>query len=232
MTTLVLLPGMDGTGLLFSAFVTALGDKVKTKIVCYPTDQHLDYQQLTDIARAAVPVEGPFVLLGESFSGPVAIQLAAEQPELLRGLVLCCSFASAPRPWLATAAKVLLEWPLPSPPISVLSAVLMGGFSTPELRTQLHEAVQSVPAAVLRYRLAQVMAVDVSAELGKVQVPLLYLQASQDKLVPTTAGQKIKRLHPSTQMIGLPGPHFLLQCLPDACSSAIQNFLNEIENAV
>ena len=231
MTTLVLLPGMDGTGLLFSTFVNAMSEKVKSKIVCYPTDRDLDYEQLTDIARAAIPVDEPFVLLGESFSGPVAIRLAAEQPDRLRGLILCCSFASSPRPRLAAFVRPLLKWPLPHPHISLLSEVLMDGFSTPHLRMQLQKAVQRVPAAVLRSRLAQVMSVDVSAELKKVRVPLLYLQASRDRLVPAGAGQKIKRLQPSAQLRRLPGPHFLLQCLPDASASAIQSFLNATENA-
>jgi pimeloyl-[acyl-carrier protein] methyl ester esterase len=231
MTTLVLLPGMDGTGLLFSAFVDAMGDKVKSKVVCYPTDRCLDYEQLTDIARAAVPSDEPFVLLGESFSGPVAIRLAAEQPDRLHGLVLCCSFASCPRPRLAKLARPLLQWPLPMPPISLLSEVLMGGFSTPHLRMQLEKAVQRVPAAVLRSRLAQVMSVDVSAELMNIRVPLLYLQASRDRLVPSAAEQKIKRLQPNAQLRRLPGPHFLLQCLPQASASTIQGFLDTTEHA-
>lgn len=231
MTTLVLLPGMDGTGQLFSKFVSAMGDKAQTKIVCYPTHQSLDYPQLTDIARAAIPAEGPFVLLGESFSGPVAINLAAEHPDRLRGLILCCSFASAPRPGLAVFVKALLRAPLPHPPVSLLSAALMDGFSTRCLRTQLEAAVRSVPAAVLRSRLAEVMTVDVTRDLSRVQVPLLYLQARYDHLVPTTAADKIKRLQPRMQLNRLPGPHFLLQCVPDACAAVIHAFLEELERA-
>lgn len=46
MTCLVLLPGMDGTGSLFSDFVAALGELVKPVVVDYPLEQVLDYLQL------------------------------------------------------------------------------------------------------------------------------------------------------------------------------------------
>ncbi len=228
---LVLLPGMDGTGTLFAGLVDALGEAVKTQIVGYPTDRCLSYQQLTDIARCALPSDGPFVLLGESFSGPVAIALAAEQPERLKGLVLCCSFATNPRPWLAAPAKRILQWPVPLPPMPILSAALLGRFSTPALRKVLKTAVDSVQAEVLRSRLAQVMAVDASSQLREVQVPVLYLQASQDRLVPTAVAHHIQGLCPNTQLKCLPGPHMLLQSLPRECAALIQQFLGELDHA-
>jgi pimeloyl-[acyl-carrier protein] methyl ester esterase len=94
--TIVLLPGMDGTGKLFAGFVAALGDAARPVVVAYPTDSQLDYRQLIDVARTFLPLGEPFVLLGESFSGPIAIALAAERPAGLFALVLCCSFAPNP----------------------------------------------------------------------------------------------------------------------------------------
>jgi hypothetical protein len=38
----------------------------------------------------------PFVLLAESFSTPVAIRVAAENPTNLKGLILCAGFATSP----------------------------------------------------------------------------------------------------------------------------------------
>ena len=73
--TLVLLPGMDGTGDLFAAFLSAPGCDLDVKVVSYPTDVALGYADLEAFARAALPTDRPFVILGESFSGPIAISI-------------------------------------------------------------------------------------------------------------------------------------------------------------
>jgi pimeloyl-ACP methyl ester carboxylesterase len=88
---------MDGTGELFAGFLQAMGD-TPTLVVAYPPGQVLDYEGATNFARARLPLQQPFVLLGESFSGPVAIALAAARPPGLLGLILCCSFARNPAP--------------------------------------------------------------------------------------------------------------------------------------
>ena len=65
---MILLPGLDGTGVLFEPFIEALGPQIRTRIVRYSrhaarTDE---YTACEDIARAALPAEEPYVLLGES----------------------------------------------------------------------------------------------------------------------------------------------------------------------
>ena len=89
---LVLLPGMDGSSDLFAAFVAALGDAVTPLVVSYPADQVLGYEGLVDFARTRLPAGQAWVLLGESFSGPVAIALAAERPPGLCGMILSGTF--------------------------------------------------------------------------------------------------------------------------------------------
>lgn len=76
----MLLPGLDGTGDLFGPLLPFLGDSTPTLVVRYPPDVPLGYAALTDLARASLPSDGPFFLLGESFSGPVAVKLAAQAP--------------------------------------------------------------------------------------------------------------------------------------------------------
>jgi pimeloyl-ACP methyl ester carboxylesterase len=228
--TLVMLPGMDGTGTLFSSFAAAIGPRLKTTAVRYPVEEILSYAQLAEVARAAIPPQGPYVLLGESFSGPVAIALAAGDPGRLKGLVLCCTFASSPRPWLAAPVKALWRR-LPLPPMPLLSAALMGGFSTPELRAGLEKAIALVEPAVLRSRLAQAMAVDARAQLRDVRVPVLQLRAEKDRLVTIACANEIRRLCPKAQTLSLPGPHFLLQTLPAECAAAVHGFVDRIHRA-
>src|ERR1700722_12941492 len=94
--TLILLPGLDGTGKLFAEFLKALDLGVSASVVSYPPEVPLGYHELEPIVRAALPAHDPFVLLGESFSGPLAIRIAADPPPALKGLILCVTFASNP----------------------------------------------------------------------------------------------------------------------------------------
>jgi hypothetical protein len=77
--TLVLLPGLDGTGLLFRAFVEALSPHVETQVVTYPVDQRLGYAELDALVRAALPTDRPYIVLG-----PATGQTLAEGPRCWR----------------------------------------------------------------------------------------------------------------------------------------------------
>jgi pimeloyl-[acyl-carrier protein] methyl ester esterase len=127
----VLLPGMDGSGLLFADFIEALGPDVDAKVVAYPPDRVLGYPELTVLARAELPSDRPFVLLAESFSGPVAVALAALRPPGLRALVLACSFVRSPISVPPVLRRMLAALPVERAPLRLAAAVLLGKFATP-----------------------------------------------------------------------------------------------------
>lgn len=234
MVSLVLLPGMDGTGALFEPFVNALnaitasGAPVPLTIVSYPQTGPQTCAYLKNWAAAMFPVDGPIVLLGESFSGPLAIALASELPSRVIGLVLCCTFVRNPRPhvgWIGGLASVL---PAPLPPIAVLSHFLFGRFATPTLRVALESALALTAPAVLRARLKSVITADVSAEAKRIKAPVLYLRASEDRAVPASASIKIQRLGLAMDVRLFEGPHCLLQSAPEATAAAVSSFVREL----
>src|SRR5690349_12020217 len=98
MTAVVILPGMDGTGKLLDDFAAALKPELDPIVLSYPGDRPLGYSELESLARAALPQDRPFVIVAESFSGPIAVAIGASQPAGLRGLILCCSFVRNPIP--------------------------------------------------------------------------------------------------------------------------------------
>ena len=67
MTSLVLLPGLDGTGLLFQPLIDCLPEDIQPVVVAYPKELQLGYAELLPLVLDSLP-PGPFVLLGESFS--------------------------------------------------------------------------------------------------------------------------------------------------------------------
>lgn len=229
--TLVLLPGMDGTGMLFEPFLRALAPDLPVKVLRYPGQEALSYEALESFVLAALPPHAPLVLLGESFSGPLAASLAGRLGERVRGLILCCTFVQNPRPALAAFKSLLKLVPPQALPTRLAARLLFGPYATPALRTSLHHALDQVSPAVLRARLEAVLAVDASAALASVKAPVLYLQASQDTLVPARAAQRALQACPAMQVIRLQGPHCLLQAAPVETAAVVAAFVRESASA-
>jgi pimeloyl-ACP methyl ester carboxylesterase len=219
---------LDGTGTLFSHVIAALDSEFELIVVRYPPDVPLGYAESEAIARRSLPLGRPFILLGESFSGPIAIALAASAPPGLTGLILCGSFASCPRPHLARIWPLLRHLPIHSASSSFLSRYFAGRFSSPELLAALDAARRSVSAPVLKARIAAVCAVDVSNQLRQVRVPILYLRASQDRIVPRSASKKIQRWVPAVRLVDIEGPHYMLQACASVAAEAIRGFAREV----
>ena len=220
---LVLLPGMDGTGIMFEPFLEALG-KWPTRVLRYPVAL-TSYEDCIAFARDQLPVDRPFLLLGESFSGPVALALGAERPKGLVGLVLCSTFARNPRPRLNWLAPLLRSLPAPRLPPSWLRRLLLGGRHAGALEHLVDTMLTFLPPATLKGRMLAVGTVDHTECLRQIEVPLLALVAAQDRLVPKSAATWLRRHGTTLDMVRLQGPHWLLQTRPGACVQAIQDFL-------
>jgi len=230
MAILVLLPGLDGTGQLFSDFIAALGAYVEVIVVSYPNDIPLDYLELEAIARSLLPQDKPFFLLAESFSGPIGISIAASPPPGLLGLILCASFARNPLPALAPLRLVLPTLPVAVLPIALLSFFLLGRFSTPAHRSSLARSLVLVAPAVLKTRAREALSVDVSDLLSRITIPVLYLRASEDRVVPRASSELIVLQLPKAKVVEFPAPHFLLQVLPTPVGSSVVEFMQFSEN--
>ncbi|MFN7958338.1 MAG: alpha/beta hydrolase [Holophagaceae bacterium] len=220
---LVLLPGMDGTGRMFEPFLAAAAG-FETRVVRYPPEL-TRYEDCTAFARTQLPSGRPFLLLGESFSGPVALALAAERPAGLAGVVLVSSFARNPRPewlWLRPLLRLLPPLQLPLP---LLRRLLLGK-GAPQALVQLTTAMlPHFPTAAMKGRTLAVAAVDHTALLGRIEVPLLALCASHDRLVPKAATAWIRAHRAQLDIATLRGPHWILQTRPEACLMALRTFV-------
>jgi pimeloyl-ACP methyl ester carboxylesterase len=223
---------MDGTGLLFKPFIEALSGDFAVRVVSYPGTDAFGYEELEGLARAALPMDGPFIILGESFSGPIAISLAASRPPGLVGLVLCSTFIRNPRPAFSFLRSVLGLVPVGLAPVRVLGHFLMGAHSNAQLRATLAESLAQVSALALRARLRAVFSVDVSSKLRSMDIPLLYLCATQDQLVPVSASKLIAQVYPGIQVVFIEAPHFLLQTAPRQAAGAVRTFVSALANGL
>jgi pimeloyl-ACP methyl ester carboxylesterase len=226
---LVLLPGLYGTGELFADFIDALPVGFEATAVRYPADRY-SYASLAPVVVAALPASTPFVLVAESFSTPLAIQIAATGPPNLKGLVLCAGFASSPARGLSRLAARFLSPILMRLPLGAWAAnhTLLGSNAPPRLVAAVRRAISTTNTAVLYARLRAVLHCDVLSDLAAIRVPVFYVQASQDRLVGTRSLEEILARTPQVQVAAIYGPHLLMQREPKLTAEAVANFAREV----
>jgi len=227
---LVLLPGMEGTGRLFGPLLRILPQELRADVVAYPVDRFIDYAGLTDHVRALLPRESPFVLVAESFSGPIALRLASAPPHGLKGIVLVCTFAASPDPW----AHRWLRWLAGAwifrmpPPVCLVRAFLLGREAPDDLVRETVAVLRSVRPEVLASRLRMVLEIGPADRSGPGTVPVLYLQGRGDRLLGRRGLRTVLALKPDTAVVEIDGPHLLLQTRPEEALRRIGPFLKQI----
>ncbi len=224
--TLLLLPGMDGTGVLFKPLLDALPVTLCRRVICYPPKGEQSYNTLVDWLLPSITQ--PVVVLGESFSGPMAISLAAHLTEQVKGVILCASFAKTPNPLTALARHVPGKV-LKAAADAVGARILFGRLSTSTLRRQFNESLQHVSGAVLQQRIKQIDCVNVRGELQELTCPILYLQGRRDYLVRSPSLKYIQAAQPNVQVERFDAPHGLLQTHPALAAQVIVRFMETIQ---
>jgi len=228
--TLLMLPGLDGSGTLFAPLVAALRDKLgaefEPKVVRYPASGSHSYAELEAMAREAVPPEGDYFILGESFSGPIAVGLAAGGTERLKGLILCATFVRNPVPMLSVTKPLLSVLPMSVGRLQLAIYFLLGPFCTPALRAMLAAPIAQISSQTVRTRLRAVLEVDVVATFAKLAVPVLYLRAAHDRTVPKSAAELVLKLRPDAKIVQFDAPHFLLQTVPVDAAEVVASFVH------
>lgn len=151
---LVLLPGLDGTGLLFDPLLGVLPSHFSPIVISYPPNEPLGYAELVKYVKNRIPANEDFVIVAESFSGPLAVQIAASHPPHLKGLILCATFVSSP-----TLVPRQLSWLVRNPVVVLASRPLLlrhyltGTDAPVSFSGSFHECLRSVSTNVLAHRM-------------------------------------------------------------------------------
>lgn len=221
---LVLVPGLDGTGLLFAPFLQAWPGP--TTVVSLPPDPTLGYEGLQLFLESVLPVGESYVLLGESFSGPLVLRIAEAPPPGLLGIVLCVTFARYPLGSLGGLARLLARPRLLScTPRWFLRRRLLGREESPELIALLQGALRNTSTEVIASRIRALTLVDATPALRACHLPLLLLSARADAVVPSRCTAHLLRHAAQAEWQEFPGPHLLLQTRPAAAAAAVLDFM-------
>jgi pimeloyl-ACP methyl ester carboxylesterase len=214
---------------MFRPLVAHLPPRLRPIVLSYPPDKKLGYDDLLPLVLAALPTDSPFILLGESFAGPLALRAAATRPPNLRAVILCATFVRNPAwlraEWLRHLVRPFmfrLFWP-----VKRVKAML-GGYSTPELASLEAQALAEVRPEVLAHRVHAAMQINVLEDLISCPVPILYIRGDYDQVVSRRNLSEIIAARPSVQVTRIPSPHMVLQTQPAAAADAISKFVASI----
>jgi pimeloyl-[acyl-carrier protein] methyl ester esterase len=164
---LVLLPGMDGKARLFGPLRAVLPLEVHVEAVTYPPKLPLDYEGLVNELKLP---RAPHILVGESFSGPVALWLAARKPPGLRAVVLVASFVLSPVAPKAVLRALVRPWLFRRPPPTwAIRRYLVGDDASAAEVDATRAAIASVTPDVMAVRLREILRVDAREALQSCQ---------------------------------------------------------------
>jgi len=226
-STLVLLPGMDGTGELFAEFLSYYdGDHL---VISLPESGPQDHANLANVINKQLPNED-YILLAESFSGGIVPELLKLNLTHMKGVIFVASFLSSPRGYLIGLAKLLPIKTLASLPLSniVHRLLFLGQEATKPLLSTFANVIKSIPKQILSSRL-EVMK---RQQLPQVtfNIPAIYIQALSDRLISPKKSQEVAYVFKHVEFVDIEGPHFILQAKPRLAARLVTEAVSSIIN--
>jgi pimeloyl-ACP methyl ester carboxylesterase len=186
---------------------------------------------LKEMLIVRLPVEEPFVLLGESYSAPLAIQIAATQPRNLAGLILSSGFAHKPLgEWTRLAAALAGPWVFRLNPPRIIAKYFAIGMDAPRGLVQKSiEVWRSVGPEVISGRVREALECDVRRELAQTTVPLLDLRGEEDHLLADSCVAELKRIRPEMRVVRVAAPHMVLQRVAAEGARIVAEFMRGLD---
>ena len=187
---LILVPGLDGTALLFYRQIPLLADRFD--VVAFPLPDEPAHS-MDDLVRDLATLidetsRGPVVLCGESFGGALSLSFALAHPERVAGLVIVNSFPvirTRFRLWLAPWLLRLLPWGSMAVMRRLTESRLHSPHARPEDLREFHERAKAIGRRGYLRRLEILRTYDLRERLGEVRTPSLFLAGDCDRLIPS-----------------------------------------------
>lgn len=224
----MLLPGLNGTDGLFAPLLKAMSDDTDVRIIAYPTQELKTYPELTSLVLEELKsIEGEYVLLGESLSGPISLFVSDKRPTGLIGIVLVSTFITAPNirmgrflPWQMGFAMTR--------PLYGLRRMLSKSADS-QFIDSISVELQKVKASVLAFRVQQIFSVDATESLKRCTVPIVYFRGTKDNVVPRGNLKQILAIKPEISVVEFDTQHFLLQSEPAKACDEIMRFCSGLK---
>jgi 3-oxoadipate enol-lactonase len=225
---LVLVPGIDGTGLLFYRQVPLLERRyavTTTRLRDEASRMDDLVQDLHGAVTAASPDGRPVTLVGESFGGALTLSYAVAHPERVARLVILNSFAhfgSQARLWLGYHLLRATPWRMMRLVRQLNARRMHSPQTSDEEIRRFHDLMRATTRAGYLSRMKILRDYDIRGQLTSIKSPVLFLAADRDTLVPSVAQAKLMHaLTPRSTMRILEGHGHSCLVAPDLDLSAI-----------
>lgn len=223
---LILMPGMDGSGVLYQPLSQSLSELGYESIV-EPLNPHIDKWAYIEHLEK-VYSEKSLVLIAESYSGHIAALLASRGHLNIKKIIVMASFLEQPTKLTKLEsllpARLIQKPPLPN---LLLGKALFGKHSRPELLELFHKAMSDVDPAQLSQRIQDMH--HLSLPDDSISLPTLYIQATDDWLVPARNYESFKQVFKHLAFSQLKGSHLIAQTQPEKCAFLIDSFIKNTE---
>lgn len=218
-TDVVLLPGLHGSTALYDAFVALAPPWARCVPVALPTLGDQSIPGLADTLEAELRHLEGFVLVAESYSGPIAARLAARLRGEVALLVLCNPLVELSAGLPAGLAATAASWR--GMPAWSAAAVLSDGDRT--LGRAALEGIRALPRGILEARLAAAFAATSDELAPLLAPPLLVVLGTRDRLVSPEWIRALVRDAPFATLVELDAPHLVVQSKPREVWDAISD---------
>jgi len=228
---LILLPGMDGTGKLFQPFINELPTDIDCSVISYPKNENLGYSELEYYVLDKLPKDEEYILLAESFSGPIGYKIAKRNLENMKGIIFVATFLQNPNKLLVNLTKLmplslLLAFPVPE---FIIKQFFLGKNPSKNNIILFRDALNSVSSNILSFRVNEISKLSVTME--KISTNSFYIQALNDKLVSSNNLNRFTEISDILITLKINGPHFILQAEPKECAEFVSKQVHLITSA-
>jgi len=217
---LVMLPGLDGTGLLFENLAQELSRKFEVTIISFEDVSGQSYQQ--QAAEVAEQLKNDCIfIIAESYSGPIAYALTQLlKPNQISGIVFLASFISRPSP-IAYMAHLIPSVLFKENRFTRKSLTYFGFNSHYEsqLISAVFNSINMANKIKLRNRLHNIATLQKAHNI--ISIPVTYIRPSKDRLVSRQAVNDLAKNCINYNEVSVSGGHFIAQLKPKECAEVI-----------
>ncbi len=237
-THLIFLPGLHGTDDLYDHLLEHLESEVSFQrtLINYPDDINQSYGKLTAWLSAHLfldeinptSVHHKTVIIAESFSTVIALQLAEKFPEKIDGVIISGGFCSSPVPTIFSYIP-LRPFFFIKPPLTIIRRYLTGSTCPLDLVKDVRSVMKKVSTKRITQRLRSIFALEEESVPSISSTPIMLLQAEHDEVISWEKQNQLEQHLPHAEAHWLDAPHLIFQVQPSDSATLILEFLEKIK---